>query len=71
MVFAFFCWKIIPESPRWLVTKGQAQQATSILEEIAKVNGAKVPDDLGGHVKALANALGKPSYGYLSLFRYI
>jgi MFS family permease len=31
MVFVFLTWKIVPESPRWLVTKGRMQEAKAIL----------------------------------------
>ena len=70
MAFVFFCWKIIPESPRWLVSKGKANQATEILTEIAKVNKTDPPEDLGEQVNKLANETAETAYGYLSLFRY-
>lgn len=46
MVFIFFCWKIIPESPRWLISKGRTVEATAIMTHIAEVNKAPVPKNL-------------------------
>ncbi len=42
MAFIFFCWKIVPESPRWLISKGRVEEANSILEEICMVNKTDV-----------------------------
>ncbi|XP_022095015.1 organic cation transporter protein-like [Acanthaster planci] len=37
---------VIPESPRWLIIKGRFKAATKTIENIAKVNGTQVPEDL-------------------------
>jgi hypothetical protein len=42
MAFVFFCWKIVPESPRWLVHQGRTEEARKILVKIAKTNQAEV-----------------------------
>jgi len=40
--------RIMPESPRWLISKGRYQEATKIVEKIAKVNKVQLPDDVIG-----------------------
>lgn len=44
-----FARPFIPESPRWLLTKGRVQEATQVCLEIAELNG-KPPESVGlGH----------------------
>ncbi|XP_038058409.1 organic cation transporter protein-like [Patiria miniata] len=44
---------ILPESPRWLISKGRFKEAKKIITKIAKVNGTKVPDNLLGTLESL------------------
>lgn len=39
----FFYWFVLPESPRWLLSKGKFENASKILEKLAKVNGKEFP----------------------------
>lgn len=39
-------WKVVPESPRWLLSKGRYQDAYDVMANIAIVNGRDVPADL-------------------------
>ena len=64
----FFSWKLLPESPRWLVTKGRTKDAVSILTKIAETNNVTVPADLTSRVEKLSVATKEDSLGYLSLF---
>ena len=33
---------LVPESPRWLISKGQTEKAEKILKKIAKYNGFEI-----------------------------
>lgn len=41
-----FYYKLIPESPRWLLSQNKIKDTTAILKRIAKTNGVEVPEDL-------------------------
>lgn len=40
-IFFIFCWRIIPESPRWLLVRREDVKCKKLLENIARVNGVK------------------------------
>ena len=56
----------LPESPRWLLVKGRVEEATSVLEMIARNNG--VVSRLDFHLKPSAGN-GGSSQSILDLFR--
>jgi len=64
----FFTWKMLPESPRWLVTKGKTKEAIKILVRIAETNGVRPPADLKVRIEKLSIETKEDSMGYLSLF---
>lgn len=41
-----FYWKILPESPRWLLSQGRYDEAYDVMKKIAETNGRPVPRDL-------------------------
>ena len=65
----FFTWKLLPESPRWLVSKGRHEEATAVLRHIAETNGVTAPADLARRVEQLSLETQEQSLGYLSLFQ--
>ena len=59
---------MLPESPRWLVTKGKTKEAVKILVKIAETNGVRPPADLKVRIEKLSMDTKEDSMGYLSLF---
>ncbi len=48
MLPALFTWLFMPESPRWLVSRGKMAEAKEVLRKGAKMNGRgkDFPEDL-------------------------
>lgn len=64
VVIAYF---FIPESPRWLVSKGRLEEAQKIMDNIAHTNGAPPPPRLDNHEEKLQTSPRASAFG---LFRY-
>lgn len=46
--------RLIPDSPRWLISKGKLVKAKEILIKSARINGRSIPDDLDHQLKLQA-----------------
>jgi len=68
LAFLFFTWTLLPESPRWLVSKGRTKEATAILRKMAETNNVIPPADLAARVEKLSESTKEQSMGYFSLF---
>ncbi len=69
IAFIFLCWKILPESPRWLIQMKRTEEAKVIMEDIAKVNGVSPPKDMDERLAAMAeDSTDSAALGYLALF---
>ena len=72
LVFLLFSWKMLPESPRWLISKSRTKEASKILTKIAETNGVRPPADLTPRLEKIAEANKETSLGYLRChYRYI
>ncbi|KAK4872796.1 hypothetical protein RN001_014825 [Aquatica leii] len=72
-VLFFSYWWFIPESPRWLLTKGRIEEAKKIVRTAAKENNVKIPEDdlhmlLSPDVKSLDSA--EKSATVLDIFKH-
>ncbi|XP_071955250.1 organic cation transporter protein-like [Antedon mediterranea] len=52
VLFLSYFW-ILPESPRWLMTKGRYEESVKILREFAKTNKTSLPEDCLETLKAV------------------
>ncbi|XP_075561960.1 solute carrier family 22 member 13 [Pelecanus crispus] len=66
-IFAFFfCIQVLPESARWLVTKGRIEEAKKVLQKAASTNKRTIPPALLEQLKPETQT---KSGGTLDLFR--
>ena len=72
MIAAFFGGKLVPESPRWFLSRrGRTSESGKIFRHIAKVNERPKPFDLKARlidINAKILEEQKNTYGYISLF---
>lgn len=52
-ILYYIYWFVLPESPRWLLAKGRLEEASKILETLAKVNGKALPESFMQKLKQL------------------
>ncbi|KAK6195569.1 hypothetical protein SNE40_000973 [Patella caerulea] len=67
-------WFVVPESLRWLATKGKIEEAKVVLDKIARFNGTKVPDNAEAILRKVAEIErqsneGEKKYTYIDIYR--
>ncbi|CAL4118969.1 unnamed protein product, partial [Meganyctiphanes norvegica] len=70
--FAIFllAWRYLPESPRFLLSRGRLEETHKLLSDIAKRNGQPVPDKLEITLLNLAQEnVQESNYGIIQLFQ--
>jgi MFS family permease len=50
-VLYYFYWFFLPESPRWLLAKGRFEEASTVLETLARVNKRELPPSFKQQLK--------------------
>lgn len=67
----------LPESPRWLLTRGRVAEALEILEVMARVNKRKLPASFRSELEAkvslekVRTIKKTKTFGALDLFRFV
>ncbi|XP_070192101.1 solute carrier family 22 member 13-like isoform X2 [Littorina saxatilis] len=68
-----FTWFVIPESFRWLATKGRLDEAEAVLERVARINGRAKPRDVRKRLQQVAEEERRTGQGrrytYLDVYR--
>ena len=69
-IILFFGWKLLPESPRWLLGRqGRINEAKEVFLQMANVNKKPVPKDLVPRLERISEEIMREkTYGYISLF---
>merc|ERR1712176_548741 len=68
MIFVMLVPYLIPESVRWLLSKGKGEKSAKIIKKIAKMNKRTIPDCIIHAVNNIKSASQKRSTSYFSLF---
>ncbi|MPC77671.1 Carcinine transporter [Portunus trituberculatus] len=62
---------VLPESPRWLLSRNRLDRCSKVLENIASKNGRKVPESLQETLQAIvATQSTETNFGAVQLFKY-
>ena len=68
MITIFVIPFLLPESCRWLISRGEKEKTVKILRRIAKTNKKDVPEEVFQSVERLCDAQNKNKLDYFSFF---
>ena len=70
MALVFIGWKLVPESPRWLLGRpGRTKESVEVFKQMAKVNKKPIPKDMEARLQNIAEKIQEQkTWGYISLF---
>ncbi|KAK9502299.1 hypothetical protein O3M35_011097 [Rhynocoris fuscipes] len=51
----YFIFRVLPESPRWLLARGRFDEAEKILNTMARVNGRSLPPNYIMDLKVISS----------------
>ncbi|XP_075980295.1 carcinine transporter-like isoform X2 [Anticarsia gemmatalis] len=69
MLIVVFTPFFVPESARWLVSRGRVSQAVDVLRKFERVNGTKIPDDVLDEFVVKSNQTKQTKESILVLFK--
>nr|CAD7577786.1 unnamed protein product [Timema californicum] len=69
-LFLLTYWWILPESSRWLLSKGRQAEAKQILKKVAKTNNVLIPEKVLDNLGAVTPNDDKGKHSALDLVRY-
>ncbi|CAB3245459.1 unnamed protein product [Arctia plantaginis] len=69
MLCVIFVPFFVPESARWMVSRGRVSQAVTVLRRFERVNGTKIPDDVMDEFIVSSNQIKQNRESFLVLFR--
>ncbi|CAH2099470.1 unnamed protein product [Euphydryas editha] len=60
---------VVPESARWLVSKGKIDKAVNILKKFERINKSKIPENVLGNFISIANKAKEKNEGVLMIIK--
>ncbi|XP_046971681.1 organic cation transporter protein-like isoform X2 [Vanessa cardui] len=68
-VFALATPFVVPESTRWLISKGKTDEAVKVLKKFERINKSNIPDDVLENFIAVANKTKEKTESVLMIFK--
>ena len=69
-VLAIWAWAVMPESPRWLISRGRAEEARGVVAWLTKRPEGSMSLDVSSDRQAPETARPPESSNYIALYRY-
>lgn len=51
LIYVILCYRVLPESPRWLLTMCQGEKVMNVLKKAANFNGKELPGNTDKIIK--------------------